>query len=335
MKFLKWLGIGVLIIIALFLIIPLFLPSNFHVERSVIIEKPVDVVFQTATDMNQRAKWDPWIEMEPDAEMKIIMKPGIIGSGYSWHGKIIGEGKITIKKFVPNELIQSEIEFISPRSSKSDIIWKFKDTRKGTKVTWAFEGVLSYPVEKWMGLFMERMMSAPFEKGLNNFKSLVESLPDMSGRTSEIEEAKFEGLNAVTITEECSMKKISGKMIEMYSTLMSYLKRNNQDFTGFPFAIYHPSENEGMIILECGLPVNKKMEGTEKIKYLELPKCKVVMASHFGHYNTVKSSYAVIQKYIEKNNLEILGPPWEIYMTDPLKEPDQDKWETKVYFPIK
>lgn len=335
MKFLKWLGIVLFIIIALFLIIPLFLPSDFHIEKSVIIDKPVDIVFQTATDMDQRAKWDPWIEMDPNAEMKVTMKPDIIGSGYSWNGKIIGKGKITIKKFVPNELIKSEIEFISPRSSISHIIWHFMDIKKGTKVTWAFEGELSYPIEKWMGFIIERKISTPFEKGLNNFKTLVESLPDMSGRTGEIEESEFKGLKALTITEECSKKKLTGKMIEMYSALMSYLKRNNQDFKGFPFAIYHPSENAGMFVLECGLPVKQKMTGTDQIKYMELPKCKVVMASHFGHYKTVKSTYVIIEKYIKENNLEISGSPWEIYMTDPLKEPDQDKWETKVYFPIK
>lgn len=335
MKFLKWLGVVILIVIAMFLIIPLFLPSNFHIEKSVIINKPVDDVFQTATDMNQRAKWDPWIEMDPDAEMEVNITPEIIGSGYYWNGKIIGKGKITIKKFVPDELIKSEIEFISPRSSKSDIIWHFKDTEKGTKVTWAFEGALSYPFEKWMGLFMEKMISAPFEKGLNNFKSLVESLPKMNGRTGEIKQTEFEGLKAVTITEECSINKITGKMIEMYSALMSYLKKNNHGLIGHPFAIYHPSETEGMTLLECGLPVDKKMAGTDKIKYIELPKCKVVMAMHFGHYNTVKSTYTVVQKYIKDNNLEVTGSPWEIYITDPFKEPDQDKWETKVYFPIK
>jgi len=335
MKFLKWLGIVILILLALFLIIPLFLPSNFHVERSVEVERSTEFVFQNAVDMSQRAKWDPWIEMDPTVDMKVNMTPEIIGSGYSWKSEIIGEGRITIKEFVPNQSIKSEIEFIAPRSSTSDVIWNFEESENGTKITWAFEGTLSYPVEKWMGLFMDKMMSGPFEKGLSNFKSLVESKPELNGRTGEISIAEFDGLKAITMKEKCSIDKLSGKMIEMYSALLKYIKENNEDFSGHPFAIYHPCEEEGYTMLECGLPVDKEFLETETINFIELPVSKVVMASHFGHYNTVKESYQAIESFVSDNNLEINGSPFEVYITDPMSEPDQSKWETKVYFPVK
>ncbi|MCK5028518.1 MAG: GyrI-like domain-containing protein [Bacteroidales bacterium] len=335
MKFLKWLGISLLSIIALLLIIALFLPSNFHVEQSIEIEKPISTVFQTAIDMNQRAKWDPWIEMDPEAEIKVQITPEIIGSGYTWKGEIIGEGKITIQEFIPNELIKSKIEFIAPQSMESDVIWNFKKTEKNTNITWAFEGSLSYPIEKWSGLFMDKFMGAQFEKGLSNFKELVESLPDMAGRTGEIKEVQFEGLYAVTIKEQCDMNKLSSKMIEMYPELMNYLKNNNTDISGSPFAIYHPCEDAGQTILECGLPINMKLAGEENISFIEIPASKTIMASHFGHYKTVRTTYEALQKYITENNIEIIGSPWEMYITDPMKEPDQSKWETKVYFPIK
>lgn len=335
MKFLKWLGIILLIVLALFLIIPLFLPSSFHIERSIIIEKPVSVVFKTATDMNLRSEWDPWLEMEPNAEMKITMNPEIVGSGYSWKGKIIGEGRITIMEFIPNEHIKSKIEFLVPQSMESDVFWDFEENNEGTKTTWAFEGTLSYPLEKWSGLFMDKFMGPQFEKGLSNFRVLVESLPDMVGKTGEISIGQFDGMYALTIKEECTTDKITGKMMEIYSSLMKYLKNNNTEISGSPFTIYLPSEKEGFIILECGLPVDKKIAGKDKITYKELPAGRIVTASHFGHFNTVKTTYEAIQNYITKNNLEINGSPWEIYITDPMKEPDEKKWETKVYFPIK
>jgi len=335
MKFLKWLGIGILFLVALFLIIPFFLSSSFHVERTIEIEKPVNIVFQTAVDMNQRAKWDPWIEMDPDAEINVQMTPEIISSGYTWKGEIIGEGKITIQEFIPNELIKSKIEFIAPQSMESDILWNFNKTDKGSVVTWAFEGSLSYPFEKWSGLFMDKFMGPQFEKGLSNFKELVESLPNMEGRTGEIKEFQFKGLFAVTMKDECAMNKLSSKMMEMYPELMSYLSKNNVDISGPPFAIYHESETEGNTILECGLPIKSKIEGKDKINFLEIAPTKTIMASHFGHYNTVKITYDKLLNYITENGIEVTGVPWEMYITDPIKEPDQSKWETKVYFPIK
>ena len=44
--------------------------------------------------------------------------------------------------------------------------------------------------------------------------------------------------------------------------------------------------------------------------------------------------HQLIGFYIEENSLEVTGSPFEMYITDPMKEPDQSKWETKVYFPI-
>lgn len=271
MKFLKWLSIVLIVIIALFFIIPLFLPSSFHIERSTIIEKPVNIVFQTAIDMNQRAKWDPWLEVDPEATINITMKQEIIGSGYSWNGEIIGEGKITIQEFVPDKLIKSEIEFIAPQSMKADISWDFENIGKATKSTWSFEGTLSYPFEKWVGIFMDKSMGPQFEKGLSNFKLLVETLPDLAGRTGEINESQFEGLFVITIKEDCPTNKIISKMMEIFPVLMSYLKQNNLEMSGSPFSIYHPSLKEGYVILECGLPVNKKIEGYKNIVFKELP----------------------------------------------------------------
>ncbi len=335
MKFLKWLGIVLASIIALILLIPLFLPSDFHVERSTEIERSPEIVFQTAVDMNQRANWDPWLEMEPNAEVKVEMTPEIIGSGYHWKGIEIGEGKMTIKEFVPNKLIKSDIEFIAPRSSSAQVIWNFENSDKGTKVTWAFEGDLSYPLEKWMGLFMDMMLSESFEKGLKNFKELVESKPEMTGRTGNISESQFEGLIGVAIKEKCEISQVSSKMMQMYSSLMKHLNEHNEEIAGFPFTIYHSMEEDGFITIECGLPVSKKLEENDKIKSIELPAGNTIMASHFGHYTTLKLTYEAIQKYIEENNLEIIGAPFEVYVTDPIQEPDQSKWETKVYFPIK
>lgn len=335
MKFLKWLGIILLSIVALFLIIPLFLPANFHIERSITIDRSVDIVFQTAVDMNQRAKWDPWIEMEPEAKINVQMTPEIIGSGYHWKGEIIGEGQITIKEFEPNKLIKSDIEFVAPQSMKSDVIWNFEETDKGTMITWAFEGSLSYPLEKWSGLFMDKFMGPQFEKGLNNFKKLVEKLPDLKGKTGEISEVQFDGIMAISLKEKCSLEGISSKMFDLFTTLMAHLKNIDKEVAGNPFTIYHTNNDDGYLLMECGLPVSKKVSVKDNIKLIEIPAGKTIMASHFGHYQTLKTTYDAIQKYINENNLEINGTPWEMYITNPTKEPDQNKWETKVYFPIK
>ena len=335
MKILKWFGIVILVIILFFLIIPIFLPSDFHIERSTEIEKHVTIAFQTATDMSQRAKWDPWLEMDPKAIVEVTLLPNIIGSGYTWEGEVIGKGKITINEFIPNKLIKSEIEFIEPQSMKSDVLWSFQEDKHNTVVTWAFEGNLSYPIERWFGLFMDKSLGSQFEKGLYNFRRLVETQPDTRGRTAKIEEVDFEGILAIAIKQECPDKKIVGRMIKTFRLLLSHLKANDLDITDPPIVVYHASEMEGHTLIECALPIEKKIKGNKDIKLINLPASKTIMATHFGHYNTVKTSTEALQNYIEENEIKVVGSRFEIYVTDPMTEPDSRKWETHVYYPIK
>lgn len=335
MKILKWFSIVIAFIIALFLIIPLFLPSSFHIERSTVIEKHVSIVYKTATDMNQRAKWDPWIEMESNAEIDVHMSPEIIGSGYSWKGDIIGEGRITIVEVIPNERINSKIEFIAPQSMESDVIWTFQESDHNTIITWAFEGTLSYPVEKWFGLFMNKSLGTQFERGLFNFKRLVEGKPDLTGRSSDIKEINFEGLIAIAIKEECPNEKLNSKILKTFSNLLRHLKANNMNITEPPIVVYHASNKEDHTVLECAIPISEKINVSDKIKVIELPATKTIMASHFGHYNTVKTTSDALELYINENNIEVIGSRFEIYITDPMQEPDSRKWETQIYYPIK
>ena len=337
MKFLKWFGLLSLSIILLFFIIALFLPSSFRIDRSVEIEKSVEVAFQTAYDMKQRAKWDPWIEMDPEALIILDIHPDIIGSGYHWKGDIIGEGKLTIKEFIVNQKIKSEIEFIAPRSATFDVIWTFEpnESKDKIKVSWAFEGTLSYPMERWFGLFMDQSLGSSFEKGLSNFKALVEKSPDLIGRTGDIKEVEFDGLMGLSVRKESSIERIVGSMFTNYISLRSYFKQNNIEISGSPFTYYHSVNNDySDIVFDFGFTTNTKQAGNHEIKYIEIPAGKTIMASHYGHFKTVKKTHDAIRAYISEHQLKQNGTHWEVYITDPLKEPNQSKWETHVYFPI-
>ena len=38
---------------------------------------------------------------------------------------------------------------------------------------------------------------------------------------------------------------------------------------------------------------------------------------------------------MESEGLEGAGAPWEVYVTDPGAEPDQSKWRTEIFFPVR
>lgn len=160
--------------LALLLIIAALLPSNYRVERSTTINAPVGKVFEQVADLNNYIKWNPWSELDADAKNTVTERGRGTGSIWSWEGEIVGKGNLSIVKLEEGKSIETKVTFLEPMESTSSGFWKFENSDHGTNVSWAFEGGLSYPIERYIGFFMDDMLGEDFEKGLANLKNRCE-----------------------------------------------------------------------------------------------------------------------------------------------------------------
>lgn len=188
MKVLKII-LGILVaIIALFLIVALFLPSQVTVERSAVIEAPDSVVFDYITDFSLRADWDPWLEMEPTAKVTVNETTKGVGAGYTWEGEEIGSGKMVIDEVVENKMVKSTITFLSPQSGVGIAVWNLEPVENGTQLTWSFSSEMGYPIERFFGLMMDGMLGPSLEQGLENVDhEVVNMLILMDSDTTDID----------------------------------------------------------------------------------------------------------------------------------------------------
>jgi effector-binding domain-containing protein len=138
----------------------------------------------------------------------------------------------------------------------------------------------------------------------------------------------------LSIRKKIEMQNIGMEMGSIYGELMSYIGKNNIKMSGIPIAIYH-AWSDTINDIECGIPVDGKVTGTDLIKVSETYSGKIATAIHFGAYDKVYNTWMAIDKYIKDNNLEENGACWEEYITDPSTEKDSTKWQTKLCQPIK
>jgi effector-binding domain-containing protein len=54
---------------------------------------------------------------------------------------------------------------------------------------------------------------------------------------------------------------------------------------------------------------------------------------HKGSYESISGAYNAMGKWIETNGYQIVGPPREIYLTDPSKTKPSE-YVTEIQFPI-
>lgn len=165
-------------LIALALIVPVFLPGGYTVERSIEIAKPPAVVFEQVVDFNKWLTWNPWTEMEPTAKNEITGPVAAVGSKWAWDGKELGKGSLTIQEVEKDHSVHSKLVIIAPMASTADDHMRLEATANGTKITWTNTGSLDYPLGRYVGLMIQGMLGPQYEKGLANLKRVTEAIPE-------------------------------------------------------------------------------------------------------------------------------------------------------------
>jgi len=176
MKILKGIFFVILGIIALLFIVALFLPSEYKVERSVEINKPVELVYGHVSDFNNFHGWNPWTPLEPDHTYKVSGDSGKVGQKYYWEGEIIGSGEMEFLELKPFSFIQSNIRFLAPQQAEGKVYWNFEGDELNSKVTWSIMGSVDYPLGRYYGIMMDGFLGPSFEDGMNNLKLKCESI---------------------------------------------------------------------------------------------------------------------------------------------------------------
>lgn len=163
-------------IILLLVLIAFFLPASYHVERTIEIHKPAQIVFNQVIDFNNYLQWNPWTEKDPEIKNQITGETGIPGMKWAWDGKKTGKGSLTLVEFKKDDFIRNKLVFEYPNQMESYDLWVFEEKNGITTVRWINSGDLWFPVGRWFGLFMDKIMGKDFEKGLENLKTRCEKI---------------------------------------------------------------------------------------------------------------------------------------------------------------
>ena len=156
------------------LVVGLFLPAKYHVEKSIIINKGVPDVMSRVADLTHYAAWNPWQQSDPGATGNISGTPKTIGHKYAWQGKKVGVGSLTIRD-IDDKHVHFILEFIKPFKSLASDDWLFEDWGSAeTKVTWSNNGELPFPIARLMGPMINKNLNIQFVQGLNNLKKMCE-----------------------------------------------------------------------------------------------------------------------------------------------------------------
>ena len=174
-KALKKIGLWLGILILALILFSFLLPADVKVERSIIVNAPVDRVFDQVNDLRNWEKWSPWKRMDPTMVMTFSNPPVGQNAFYKWESKDkhLATGTMTLSKVVANEEIVTTIEFGDGYVGTSDFHFGHKDD--GIEVTWSMENhVGMMPWSKYFGMMMKSQLKKSFDDGLKALKFYTE-----------------------------------------------------------------------------------------------------------------------------------------------------------------
>lgn len=168
-------GVVLLAVIALLLLVGLFLPREYNVERSIDIQASPDAIFADLTALRRWPDWTVWNrDRDPGLEVTYGTTDTGVGAVYSWKGPKLGDGSLELVRADPATGVAYKLSF-DKGTILSDGAIRLEKVAGVVRVTWNNHGNLGKnPVNRYFGLLMDRMVGPDFEQGLRNLKARAE-----------------------------------------------------------------------------------------------------------------------------------------------------------------
>ncbi len=334
MKIFRILLISFGIFFFLLFTIPLILPTSSYVEKSIVIHKPIDDVFDYALDLHNYQQWSSWTHLDKTAKFEVIADSTGFTHKIQWTGDTLGDGYLVRRRIVRDSIIVSDMILIKPWDSKAVDIMKFEPTLDGVKVSWANKMQMDYPFGRYMGLVMESFLGDDYQKGLQKLKTFCEG--KIKSKMFDISEIESISMPVYYIRDTTSLepKKLQNKLGMAYAELTHFYETNKLDKPISPIAITN-NINDSVWHFDAGFAAaDTSLKVIGRVKKDILASNKVLKCVYIGPYSNGKLAYAQIHNYMQIKSLVANGRPWEIYINDPANTADS-LLITHIYYPVK
>lgn len=340
MKILKIIVIALAILLVLVVGISLLLPSKLDVKRTIEIDAPANVPFSQVAYLPNRVSWDPWLALDSNVTLKYgDIKYGL-GAQSFWESELenVGKGSMEIIGFQPFNKIDVQLNFMEQGLAQA--FWEFENLENGrSKVTWGFQSDIDMPIlGPYLVFLMGPMIESSFDEGLNNLKSLCESMKNKVDYTDlQFSIEDIESSEVLYIAGETTQNPtdISSHMGRAFGKLGAFVEINSIETTGNPICITINWGDDDDFKFEAAFPVNKNLDIKlpDFISKKSTYSGKALKVTHKGNYNNLYDKYNKILAFIEQTGLQISHHSWEEYLNSPEKNMPDDLI-TNIYFPI-
>jgi len=306
----------------------------YHIERSIVIEKPIKEVRDSLKNFKAWPKWSPWIVMEPDATVTYSDRQGQVGASYGWSGVLIGAGGMELMEVHDDEL-KMQLTLMKPFKSQADVGFRLSSEGESTHVTWYMDGSLPFFMF-WMTGKMKAYIGMDYSRGLSMLKEYLET-GDVASYVH------IEGVMPVGETEyiaiptACSIDDLGSSMQENWQKLYAFIEEHKLSMQGVPFSIFHTFDivKHESTYFSC-IPVTTDMPLQDGWVRGTLKSEKTLKTMHKGRYMHLGNAWMTAMNFARMKKMKTKKSPvgYEFYLNNP-NDTAEEALITEIYMPLK
>ena len=332
MKVLKVLGIILIALFGIYIVAALVAPSSLLIEKSVTINAPIKTVFKQVSCFDKWPTWSPWDAMDSTNTNEFSENPCGQDAWNSWKGDQTGTGKQVITEIRENEYLKTSLVFSqSPEPQISE--WFFVETEEGVEVTWNYIGTETSFFNRPMNLMGKFFLTTAYESGLAALKKVAEANPAVEETSYDIKEVELPELKYLLVSGDVKPENIGDFYGENFGRIMGYMTEKKVEMAGYPTGLFY-NWTDTLAKMSAAIPISSDVAGTDEIEFRSIAASSSLQIEYYGSYELTMEAHLAMDDFMNSNGLELNGAVREVYVTDPMSEPDTSKWLTQIIYPV-
>lgn len=180
----------VLVVVALILgVLAVVAPRDFKIQREIVINRPVDVVFAHVKFLENHDKWNAWKKLDPELQQETAGTDSTVGFTVKWASDHhdVGTAEQEITEIIENQKIATQIRFKKPFEADFDSYLLTSSLDDGrTQVVMGMEDQMPFPMYIIsfivnVGFNQQQKIIDNTDESLKGLKWLLESVPSPKG----------------------------------------------------------------------------------------------------------------------------------------------------------
>jgi len=152
--------------------------------------------------------------------------------------------------------------------------------------------------------------------------------------TPAIEIREIEPTHVASTRATTTPDQIAGTFAEKIHVVGLYVRDAGLTFVGPPYSRYFDFRPD-RVEMEIGAAVESTAPGTDVVAVHDLPGGTAATVLHVCPYERLGETWDALLAWMASGEYEEAGPGWEVYITDPGEEPNPERWQTRIYWPIR